>query len=392
MPRLLPSTGLVLTLLIGPTALAGLFGRKPPPPPPEEPDEQVVKPESKPTVGELFTQPLPLPQSDLPKGLANLTSQGCNACHYETTESWQRSAHRTGWQSDALVEAATDAGSPVCLSCHLPLAEQQVDLVVYDGGSSSAPRTSPNPAYDASLHTEGVTCAACHVRDGTVVAGRPPAKAAHPTGWSSELASSTTCAACHQLTWPGADRPFYDTFGEWQRSPQGKAGITCQQCHMRPGAESGMPSHDVALPASRAVSLLLDVDAEPMQRGQPGKPITITLQNTGAGHDFPTGSPYQGARLTVQLIGPKAKGEGTAPWGKAFEVDLERTVSDAPPWHTVKDTRLSAGAQLSWPWIPEAPVQAPAGAWFVRATIHKTVRGEVREPAVVVQQVPVRMR
>ncbi|MFT7520623.1 MAG: hypothetical protein ACI9MC_002773, partial [Kiritimatiellia bacterium] len=272
MRRALPLIGsVVVTLLLGQSAVAGLFNRKPTPT-----AEPVVAPAAAdrvpPSIGRLFTDPLPLSLGPMPAGLANQTAQGCNGCHYQATDGWLGSAHNQGWRSPELQQAANDAGGPACLSCHLPLMSQHVDQVLYDGGSMTAPRTRPNEAYDASLHIEGVTCAACHVRDGSVVGASPSGLAPHSSAWSEDLGSSQACAGCHQLTWPGANRPFYDTYGEWSRSPQGKAGITCQQCHMRPGADSGASSHDMALPTARAVSLLLNVSAAPMVRGKPGEP------------------------------------------------------------------------------------------------------------------------
>ncbi len=55
-----------------------------------------------------------------------------------------------------MVKADPD-GVRSCLNCHAPLAEQASHIL---NGKAMA----PNPALDASLQTEGLVCAGCHVR------------------------------------------------------------------------------------------------------------------------------------------------------------------------------------------------------------------------------------
>ena len=348
-------------------------------------------PPSPPQLEALFPTAPPLDVGDVPDGLANHSAQGCSACHYQAHDTWVHSAHASAWSSPAFQEAVAEIGSPACLACHLPLHSQQPDLVTYDEGDILRPITTPNPAWDGGLQTEGVTCAACHVREGAVITSRPVTDAPHPTLYSPELSTSTSCAACHQLTWPGADLPFYDTFGEWERSPQAAAGIQCQDCHLRSGVGEHLAvDHRFEARSGRGVSVLVRPATPDIARGGDPLPVTVILQNTGAGHAFPTGSPYVGVRLDVRLSGPPDRRGNPITGGEPFTVDLVRTLADEPPWNTVEDTRLQAGESREYPVELALPQRSPAGPWVVRVSLTRTVRGEPTGEPLVVREVPLR--
>ncbi|MBM6705403.1 hypothetical protein H6A60_13110, partial [Sutterella massiliensis] len=58
----------------------------------------------------------------------------------------------------------------VCLNCHAPMENQQPLLIKgLVKENPERPVTEPNPRYDADYQREGITCAACHVRDGVVL-------------------------------------------------------------------------------------------------------------------------------------------------------------------------------------------------------------------------------
>lgn len=390
--RLLLLPALTLTVLVATPAAGGLFGRRQvdvdadtadtdPPAVVGPPPLQVSPP--------LFEGPLPIELGPLPAGLANLSAQGCNSCHWQAHDTWSVTAHAEG-PSDALRLASRDAGSPECLTCHLPAGRQHATVWAHDGGAMDAVVEGPNPAFDATLATEGVTCAACHVRDGHVVGGSAHSTGPHPGRQSPQLTGAEACAACHQMAWAGADQPLYDTVGEWQRSPWAQAGITCIDCHMRRDAD-GPVTHDVRQPPQRAVSVLVDLPANPVVRGGDEVPVTITLQNTGAGHAFPTGSPFQGVRVLVDVEGPAAEGEGRGTWGSGLVTDLQRTLEDAPPWNTTADTRLPAGGQRTFEHRIALDVKAPRGAYVLRVQLVRTVRGEVDGEPFVERRIPLRV-
>lgn len=360
-----------MLLLASTPAIAGWFGKSKAPPSPPDP---VAEPESvppptapAPPSTKLWTAPLPHPLGALPDGLANASAQGCAACHGDLHDDWSSSAHARG-PSPALLEAAADANEDRCTSCHLPLDVQHRQAVVLDAGDPTRPKRFDNPGFDATLAAEGATCAACHIRDGKVLGSAPVTSAApHAGGWSDSLGSAQSCAPCHQLTWPGADRPLYDTVGEWERSAYAEADISCATCHLE-----GSAGHTMSVPASRAVSILTQLPPAAIVRGAEPVEGVLIVQNTGAGHAFPTGSPWRGVRIQSQIEGPKPKGEGTQPWGDTLTADLRRSLSESPPWSTVADTRLAAGAQQRWPLSLRLPVDAPKGAYVLRTTLSWT--------------------
>lgn len=344
-----------------------------------QPVEVVATPE-RPTerLGALFPSALPLDEGPLPAGLANLSAQGCNACHPDAHAGWASSAHAK--VSPAFAEAAAQAGTPACYACHAPLQRQHADLASYPEGDIHHPTLTPNPHWDGGLQLEGVTCAACHVREGKIVTANPGVQAPHPTVWSPELKESTACAICHQLSWPGASQPFYDTYGEWERSPHAAAGVSCQSCHF---AHGDTVRHDSPADPARAVSLLVRPARPTLARGGPPLAVEITLQNTGAGHAIPTGNPWKGVRLEAAILGP-ADRKGIAARGDgALVVDLARTVQAEAPWEITADSRLQAGEARVMSAALSLPAKAPPGPWRLEVTLTRTLYGKtVEEPFV----------
>ncbi len=365
-----------------PVAAAGIAlarGRKaqePPPPPVEAPAPVEPAPPPAPPAPKLFPDGLPVTIGALPAGLASLSAQGCNACHWAAHDTWSGSAHAKAWADETFQAALQSAGgSTACVSCHLPLSNQQDQLAAgYIDGDLSRPRLEPNPAFDLTLRGEGVTCTACHVRGETIVATRPAPDAPHPVAVSAELSDPATCATCHQLSWPDGDRPFYDTYGEWKASAYATANVTCQDCHMAPtagaivpGTDGTLPSHALTADPRRALTALLQLPKAAVVRGQPLE-LGLTLQNTGAGHTVPTGNPFKSYRVDVVLL--DAANKELAP---AWSTTLARTVDPKPPYHTTTDTRLGAGQQRSATHTFTPSVKGAAGRGAVEVRL---VRGK----------------
>lgn len=333
-----------------------------------------------------YPGPLPRELGPVPEGLANPTAQACHACHPEVHGAWSASAH-AGPPSDALREAATAAGDPACLACHLPLTSQYAEQPGEDGPVA-------NPAWSPTMSLEGVGCASCHLHEGVVLSSEPPGPAPHRTAWAPALGASSFCASCHQLTWPGADAPFYDTFGEWSRSGWAKAGVTCQDCHMGPGAGAvrAGADHQVEANLARAVSLLVTLSAPELVRGGPTVTANITLQNTGAGHHLPSGSPWKGLRLEAALVRIAPDGRDLAA-GVPFTADLVRTVSDAAPWTTLTDSRIPAGGETTWEVPLELSSRDPATTWWLRVRLLRIAGAMPTDaPPQVEQRIPIAVR
>lgn len=320
--------------------------------------------------GKLFPGKLPLEPQATPQGLQGSSAQVCHACHPVALSQWEQSAHARG-PSRALREAAV--GEPGCLTCHLPLAEQ------WDGPWPDAPQPDGNPAFDATLQLESVTCAACHVREGDIIVGTEAAAARpmpHPSRFSDRLSSSEACAACHQLSLPGMEQPLYDTWGEWKRSGFEAAGITCQACHATGAADGTLGvDHRMAADPARAITIELDLPTLKIVRGGPPVPLAVTVHNTGAGHHFPTGTPFRGMRLSVVIEGPEEVPGVPRTAGSPVLLDLQRRIEPTFPFALLEDSTLPPGGSRKLETTIALPADAPAGPWTLRITMVRTLQG-----------------
>jgi hypothetical protein len=375
-----------ITLVAGLLIAGAWAGRKahqaeepPPPTPSEEPAAEPAVATAAPAPapeqvhgGPLFPQGLPLAGLVLPEGLANPTAQACAACHGTQYDQWEGSAHATGWQGERWSQAVRDASQPEeCQACHLPFTAQHTHRVVHQAeGQADALQHAVNPDWSPSLQREGVSCAACHLREGRVLGPRADARAPHPVAKSDDLGSPVLCAACHQLSWPDAEVAWYDTYGEWYRSPYREAGLRCQDCHMPPmaglvttGRFAAHAGHAMATDPSHAVSVLLELDSPVITRGAPYD-LRLRVQNTGAGHAFPTGHP--GKAYVIRAVVVDAEGE---PLHDAFEHRLVREVQPEPPFALVSDSRIPARGELLLEHQATIPQKKPAGPSLLRVSI-----------------------
>jgi hypothetical protein len=250
-----------------------------------------------------------IPYQKIPKGLTSLRAESCGTCHPAIYDEWKASIHAQAYR-DPFFHAywTKDKQTWVCLNCHSPLENQQPTLI------TEIPRDrveravqAPNPQYDADYQHEGVTCAACHVRDGMVLGPFDDAVAPHPTKADPTFRTTQICYRCHSVV--GGPAQFYNggpcgTYPEYEGGYWMKErGFICQSCHMpeieRPVATGGplrkgrqhlwRGGHDPDM-VKQAVDI--KVVAEPAEP-KPGDKVhvTLTLINAGAGHKLPTGDP-----------------------------------------------------------------------------------------------------
>lgn len=306
----------------------------------------------------------PLPAEAPPTPLPSLSAQTCNGCHATIHDQWAGSAHAQAATDPVYLAAAAALGSPpLCDECHLPMTNQRATLPKGPGALGKTER-QPNPTWNPTLAQEGVTCAACHVRDGTILGPRelPAERAPHPVKREPALQTAEACAFCHQAELPGAEEhPFLDTVGEWQRSPFAEIGVVCQDCHMTrvSGSIAGsrfaaFASHgapDRAASIARALTTEVSLKAPQVQRGSAVR-ATVTVMNTGAGHAVPTGDPSHEIELRFRV--ETAAGELAAE-DATSSAWIEREVSPEPPFVEVRDERLDPAASrvFDFTWTPD---------------------------------------
>ena len=187
---------------------------------------------------------------------------GCGGCHREIALQWSQSAHaRSG--SDPIY-LANHAIEPMqwCEGCHAPTKDRTVG------------------------------CGACHLRQGKILAARPPTPAAldaHPIRFEPTLSQSESCAGCHQFNFPTdrsrgivtfSEHPMQNTLEEWKKWGGAQ---TCQACHL--------PNGNHAIPVRPQISTQVV--------RLPDGEIEVTLEALGAGHRVPTGDPFH--RLRFEL-------------------------------------------------------------------------------------------
>lgn len=273
----------------------------------------------------LFGGPIP-PQGPAPSSLApaqaSLRGRQCARCHAKQFREWELSLHR-GAASPGLL-AQTEYGMDRderagCLRCHAPLAEQ---------------------ARDATLRSDSVSCAGCHVR--TWVRHGPPVVAPsllalpdYPLTTSTIYERADFCMPCHQLPprTAVAGRPLLDTYREWLDGPYMRRGVQCQHCHMPNREHSVLGIHD---PATFRQGIELTGTA---QRKAGAVTVVANLRNIGAGHYLPT-TPTPAVWLSITL----RDASGKHIEGGTYRLRIGRDIWFDGVWHERSDTRIAPGA------------------------------------------------
>lgn len=250
-----------------------------------------------------------IPFQEVPVGLESLKAEECGRCHQDIYEEWKTSFHAQAY-TDPFFQAywKRDDNVWVCLNCHTPLENQQPTLIqsIPNNRVEKAIQVK-NPLYDPAYQQEGVSCAACHVRNGVIFGPFDDSVAPHPTEYDPAFRTTAMCYRCHNVI--SGPFQFYNvgpcgTYPEYEGEFFMKEkGHICQTCHMpevsRPVAKGGpirqgrkhlwRGGHDPEM-IKRAVAIQVQADPPNPQPGDTVN-ITLTLINAGAGHKIPTGDP-----------------------------------------------------------------------------------------------------
>ncbi len=259
-----------------------------------------------------FERPMSAP---VPWGLASVKAEECGRCHDAIYREWSRSMHAQAWTEPYFqVDYRYDGTQQICLNCHTPLVNQQPDLVLgFKDRDKFKPLLKPNPAFDPALRNEGVTCAVCHVREGTIVGPFTTDRAPHAVTVDPEMGSGIkSCERCHVVSGKRWDT-FYDvppcgTVVEIERREQKP---DCPGCHMprvsRPVVQDGLKrtggrhwfrgGHD-----RETVKKALTVTY-----GRQANGYQVILTNRGAAHYLPTGTPDRHLTLELRLVDARGK-------------------------------------------------------------------------------------
>ena len=332
-------------------------------------------------VGERFAWPVDT--RDAPAALAELRARDCGACHGAFRAEWQTSMHSRAW-TDPYFQAdwSFDRRQYICRLCHTPLDRQQPGRVLgYRDASRWLPILGDNPGFDPALQHEGVTCAACHYRQGAIVGVLGTTSAPHPVRRIED--PNLVCVRCHVVDgdrWDTFYRfPPCGTVAEIRSAPRGGStgeitasdarSLGCVQCHMpavrRPLVDAGVErntrrhlwrgGHDVEM-VRRALGVQF-AELAASSRGR--RRVRLTITNTGAAHYVPTGTPDRHLTVRLRLMDRDDRVLASA------RHTLRRWVMWRPFIVDLWDTRLAPGAPRRY----ELEVPAKGGAVWAEAEV-----------------------
>ena len=271
----------------------------------------------------------------------SLYPEACAKCHRVQYEDWKGALHSKS-AGPGLVGQLNPKADPEtaasCYYCHAPLDIQSEVISDEDGSGTNG--YIPNNSFNETLKLSGVSCAACHVRDGGVFGPTSPnpdelrttVKAGHASVQKGFFEEAEFCAACHQLD-EGFDlngKLLVNTYREWKESSYGKNGVVCQSCHMPGRRHLFKGIHDPEMVKSGVTFEI--------ERAAAGNSIGAKLKiiNSGVGHYFPT---YTTPLVVIKGFLTDAKGNvlrGTlkeANIGRKVTLDLSTEIFDTriPP-------------------------------------------------------------
>ena len=304
----------------------------------------------------------PISTAKIPDILQSLSANECATCHKEFFDEWKTTIHSQAWTDPYYqVDLKFDGSQQICLNCHIPLDRQQENLVLgFNDDEKWDPILAPNPDFDHDLQQEGVTCNACHLREGKILGPRGSKNAPHPV--EKIQSGNQICVGCHVVENDGWDTffkfPPCGTVAEINTSKNhgsssGEMSVDeiselgCIDCHMplveRPVADGfetktvrqhlWRGGHDPDM-VKGALSASLREQSVPMAKK---REFTFTLTNTGAAHYLPTGTPDRHLVVSLRLLD-----------GKGGVIDeethtLKRTIMWRPFIVDLWDTRLPRG-------------------------------------------------
>ncbi|MBI5183958.1 MAG: hypothetical protein HY999_06300 [Nitrospinae bacterium] len=308
----------------------------------------------------------PIPYQEVPPGLKSITAESCKECHEEIYDQWKGSMHSQALV-DPLFQACWTARSkpPFCTNCHFPLANQKPSLLKGFKDTGPSPFVMmQNPKFDKELFKEGVGCAVCHIRNKIIYGPQElrDGESPHPSVNDPGMEKSEFCISCHEWAMPRVRiKGICETGKEFKNS---KSTWTCQDCHMQ--SVEGKVSKDSNVRAYRAhtanaghnpleikkaIEIKVEKDKEIYKEGEEAK-ITIKLENSGAGHYFPTGCPLRSLEVRMIVI------DETGVEQKSETFRIER-VFEFPNYPAEsKDKRLAPGETKSFDFDWEVPSES----------------------------------
>lgn len=277
--------------------------------------------------------PLPIPD-DAP------LAADCGECHEEQHAGWAKSRHKAAWTNDLMLAGYAVETQDFCIHCHAPAPRQKAEIT-----ANRDFYLSLNPRSDIKVGTvtkrpepharDGVDCAACHVRDGVVLATEKTFGAPHPVRESAELTDGTLCIGCHDFRMPTfedgqfrlSNTMMQATGAEWRAWQAAGGKQSCVDCHMTRGDHNVWGVHDRKR-LRRSLRTSIKRTAEHR---------ILSLQTAGVGHHLPSGDLFRHLTVEAEVDGTWQ----TLAWiGRTFSVEHTPT---GPRKSLMDDTSLRPG-------------------------------------------------
>ena len=314
----------------------------------------------------------PVDTTQTPVVLGRLSAKECATCHQEFYDEWQTTIHSKAWTEPYFqTDWKFDGSQHSCRLCHTPLDRQQPQKVLgYRDSDKWDPIVENNPDFDSKLQHEGVTCAACHYREGKIVGVIGNTNAPHPVKKIDD--PNQVCVRCHIV-----DGERWDTFLRFppcgtvaeikssrdqlsgnKMTVSGKTGehlvsdsstLGCVECHMpllkRALVKGGVVretrqhlwrgGHDPEMVKSGLTINFAEFDFSIKNALNKSKRVfTLMIENTGAAHYLPTGTPDRHLTVALRVLDKHNK-----VLNENINV-IKRTVMWRPFIVDLKDTRL----------------------------------------------------
>jgi hypothetical protein len=198
---------------------------------------------------------------------------------------------------------------------------------------------------------EGVSCITCHLGpDGGILGGNDRPDAPCRPRKSAEFLSVDACMSCHNQ---------HGTTDQWRQSHYAASGTDCSSCHMptvertRPDGSTYMGRQHV-YPGAHDIGMLRKAGRFTVARRD--EAVVLSLENVGAGHNFPTEERHRAVDIVYRFVTPN---EQDGAWTLAHR--CRQPYRDEPG----ENTQLPAGERkdVVVP-IPDGAVALEARLWY----------------------------
>jgi hypothetical protein len=275
------------------------------------------------------------------------SSAQCKTCHEALYDEWNGSHHQIAFTNPEVRQLSDDFRKEECMDCHLPRP-----LAVTGFGKRTLPRRTH---FD-----EGVSCITCHLGPDGGILGRNdrPEVPCKPKA-STQFLAVDACASCHNQ---------HGTSDQFRASHFAQQGNDCSTCHM-PQVERFRKDGSKRMGRKHAWAGCHDVDtlksASRFTAVKDGDSLVLTLENVGAGHNFPTEERHRAVDLMYRFVtndGPAATWTLAHRARQPYRDEAEPV---GPGAASGENTQLPAGASktVRIP-IPEGAIAVETRMWY----------------------------